>query len=58
MVYQVKKTQNMDHLNERITAACVRITPRMLQRARREWDRRIRMCYEHNGTQTNDGIHK
>ena len=48
----------MDHLNERIIAACARITPRMLQRVRRERDRRIRMYYQHNETHTKQDIRK
>jgi hypothetical protein len=57
MEYQVKK-QNMDPLNECITAGCARITPRMLKRVRPERDRRIRMCYQHNGTHTKHDIRK
>ena len=48
MVYQVK-TQNKDHLKEHIRDESARITPRMLQRVRREWQRRIRMCCQCNG---------
>ena len=41
--------QNIDHIEEHIRDACVRITPDELKRVHHEWEQRICMSYQCNG---------